>query len=239
MKIKTYGWVLATLTLEVIAGMTCVANRAHAQSNDYSFAWLDPDKKIYVLQNRKYTKAGRPELSMAGGLGLSNPFRNTSVIDARATYYFTEDMGLELLYIYSFQTSSSTFDLLKQTVPTTLPVAREFRAQYAALFKWIPWYAKINVFNSILYFDWHFGAGLGQVTYDTDLNTNANNPPNFYTQTTMGYYLQTGHAYHLNQNWDVKLNLLGVFYQSPQLGNTGPVLLYSNFMVTAGVGYRF
>src|SRR3954465_6960282 len=35
--------------------------------DEYSFNWLDPDKKIYVLQNRRYLKAERAELSVLVG----------------------------------------------------------------------------------------------------------------------------------------------------------------------------
>src|SRR4051794_4020142 len=43
--------------------------------SDYNFSWLDPDKKVYVLQNRKFLKAKHFIFSVTGGLAPS-PFRN-------------------------------------------------------------------------------------------------------------------------------------------------------------------
>lgn len=231
---RTYGWVLALGTIVSMAG----GGVSRARAADYSFAWLDPDKKIYVLQNRKFTKAGRPSIAIGGGLGLSNPFRNTTVINGQVEYFFSEELGIDLFYAQSFQTNSAVYNQLRTQVPTALPTAREFRGQYGALIKWIPWYAKINVFNSILYFDWHFAGGVGQIASDVDINTNASSAANYVSQTLLGIYLGTGHTYHLNDNFDVKLDLLGSFYQAPEFGNTGSSYWFSNFMLSAGVGYR-
>ena len=49
-------WMLLIATTWAEAADVPVDN----SGNDYSFRWLDPDKKIYVLQNRKFTKANRP-----------------------------------------------------------------------------------------------------------------------------------------------------------------------------------
>lgn len=232
---KTYGWVLALGTVVSLAGW--IAPR-QAQASEYSFAWLDPDKKIYVLQNRKFTKAGRPAVSVGGGLGLSNPFRNTISINGQVEYFLSEEFGIDLFYYYSFQTNSAIYNQLRTQVPTSLPTAREFRGQYGALLKWIPWYAKINVFNEIITFDWHFAGGIGQIASDVDTNTNAASSPNYVSQTLIGFYLGTGHTYHLGDNWDVKLDFLGAFYSAPEFGTTGNSYMFSNFNLTAGLGYR-
>lgn len=232
---RTYGWVLALGTIVSMAGAGLVRD---CQASEYSFAWLDPEKKIYVLQNRKFTKAGRPSVSIGGGLGLSNPFRNTILVNGQVEYFFNEEFGLDLFYTYSFQSNSAIFNQLRTQVPTSLPTAREFRGQYGALVKWIPWYAKINVFNSIITFDWHFAGGLGSIASDVDINTNANSAANFVPQTLLGIYVGTGHAYHLTDHFDVKLDLLGSFYQAQEFGNSGNSFWFSNFMLTLGLGYR-
>ena len=38
-----------------------------AEGDTYSFSWLDPDKEVFVLQNRKYRKKGRLHLNAGGG----------------------------------------------------------------------------------------------------------------------------------------------------------------------------
>ena len=50
--------ILFLLGLQVVfIALTTLAQAA--DDDEYNFSWLDPDKKIYVLQNRKYRKAGR------------------------------------------------------------------------------------------------------------------------------------------------------------------------------------
>ena len=44
-----------------------------AESDLYNFSWLDKDKEIYVLQNRKFKKVNRFYLS--GGFGKSDHSR--------------------------------------------------------------------------------------------------------------------------------------------------------------------
>src|SRR4051812_15514010 len=60
------------------------------EEDEYNFSWLDPDKKVYVLQNRKYRKTGRLAISLAGGLNLSNPYRTEYELVPRADYWFSE-----------------------------------------------------------------------------------------------------------------------------------------------------
>src|SRR4051812_15075943 len=85
---------LALVMLGFLSG-----TQARASSNDeYNFSWLDPDKKIYVLQNRKYTKAGRALLSGMVNTSIAQPYRNSYGIDLRAAYYFSEAWGVEAFY---------------------------------------------------------------------------------------------------------------------------------------------
>src|SRR5690606_17981279 len=66
-----------------------------SDENEYNFKWLDPDKRVYVLQNRKFEKSGRLLLSGMVGIGMSNPYRNTYVVEPRVAYYLTETVGIE------------------------------------------------------------------------------------------------------------------------------------------------
>jgi len=42
-------------------------SKGSSDDDEYNFNWLDPEKKIYVLQNRKFLKGGHVLLSVTGG----------------------------------------------------------------------------------------------------------------------------------------------------------------------------
>ena len=208
-------------------------------SNDeYNFSWLDPEKKIYVLQNRKYAKSEHVVLSAMVGTTSFNPYRNTFTIDPRLAYYFSESFGLEAFYTVGTNAANATFNQLTAASPNALPNVRELRGQYGLLAQWVPWYAKINVFNNILHFDWYFSGGAGQLMTALDTRPNTNAAPAYLMQNYTAFYAGTGHQYHLNQNFSVRLDVTGTYYKAPTFGAIGDTVWFSNYIIGIGLGYR-
>lgn len=232
---------VATLWMLALAASWADAANAADRGSEYSFNWLDPDKKIYVLQNRRYTKANRVMISAMAGVGVSNPYRDTYSFDPRVAYYFSESFGIEVFHTMFSNSENSTLEALKQAVGTVagvLPVVREIKTQYGALAHYVPWYAKINVFNQILYFDWYFSGGVGQLGTDVITQTTTTGPKIANTQNLFGVFLGTGHQYHLNESLTVRLDFSGAFYQAPIFGNTGEENWFSNYTFGIGLGLR-
>ncbi|MBL7714731.1 MAG: outer membrane beta-barrel domain-containing protein [Bdellovibrionales bacterium] len=201
--------------------------------NEFNFSWLDTDKKIYVLQNRRYLKANHILLSGMLGVGMSNPYRDVLGFDPRIAYYWSEAFGIEVFYSIFSNSPNATSKALSQTIPNASPVTRDLKSQLGGLLHWAPWYAKINVFNQILYFDWYFTAGLGQMTMSTRPSSGAT-----FTETPIAFLLGTGHQYHVSQDWVVRLDLTSSIYSGKILGNSGENAFFSNFNFVAGLGYR-
>lgn len=213
------------------------AEAADSQKDEYSFKWLDPEKKIYVLQNRKYLKANRPMLSVLGGPGLSNPYRTSYTVEPRISFYLSEQWGLEVTYGKTFNSENNTYQALKQASGTgVLPVVREINSQYGASVHWVPWYAKINVFNQILYFDWYFSGGAG--TVQTTAFTSSGTTTSQQSQDFFALFAGTGHQYFLSDSLTFRLDFSGAFYQAPVFGNSGDKTWFSNFNFAIGLGFR-
>ena len=71
----------------------------HSSEEDlYAFSWLDQDKEVYVLQNRKFRKDDSFYLSAGGGITTSGAFVNAFTLQTKAGYFFKEDWGLEFLF---------------------------------------------------------------------------------------------------------------------------------------------
>jgi outer membrane beta-barrel protein len=225
-------WLLLMATTWAEAGDSVSADE------EYSFNWLDPDKKIYVLQNRKYLKGGHALLTAMGGVGFSNPYRSTYNLDGRLAFYINETWGIEGFYTVINNSENNTVKALAVAAPTTLPAIREIRSQYGGMIHYVPWYAKINVFNNILYFDWYFGAGAGTLSTFVDTKTKVSDAPAYVQQDIFALFVATGHQYHLSQHFVFRVDVTGAFYQAPINGTTGESSWYSNYNVGLGLGWR-
>ncbi len=215
------------------------ADREPASSGDeYSFKWLDPDKKIYVLQNRRFLKANHLSLSALGGPGLSNSYRTSLNVSGRAAWFFSEAFGVEGFYTQGFNSENNTFYALKRSAPNALPVVREVRGQAGALLVFAPWYAKINVFNQILYFDWYFNAGAGVLTSALDTRSSSSASPTYQTESRTALYVGTGHLFHVSDSWDVRWDFQGAFYRAPVYQTAGEETWFPNYQLGLGVGVR-
>jgi outer membrane beta-barrel protein len=219
----------------IAAGLLAMAAPALAAEDEYNFSWLDPDKKIYVLQNRRYLKANRFLVSATVGTGFSNPYRTVYTVDPRIAYYLSEAFGVELMYQLGRNSANGTAQALQTSSPNAPPIVREIKSTLGGLVHYVPWYAKINVFNNILYFDWYFTAGVGSLR--TEVNSLA--APNTYTSDDRVAVLAgTGHQYHLSNQLTVRLDLTGAFYSAPVFGKTGSSAWFSNYVFGIGLGYR-
>jgi outer membrane beta-barrel protein len=222
-------------------GQGTAAKPAESPDSDtYNFNWLDPEKKIYVLQNRRFLKAQHVELSLMAGPGSGNAYRSVFNIDPRLTYYFSEDWGLEAFYTNSFNTPNSNASSLQQVSPNTPPFIREIHHEVGAMFQWIPWYAKINVFNSILYFDWYFALGGGEISSQTNFVPNSgtlSTNPTTTNESLFAINWGTGQLYHLDQHWDVRLDMTSAIYHG-QNDQAGDKSWFSNYNFEIGFGYR-
>lgn len=216
------------------------AERSEQDSEDdeYNFSWLDPDKKVYVVQNRKYRKKGRFAVFATGGLNLSNPYRTEYEFVPRISYWFSEQFGVDAFYGVLSNSDNSTLTALKNASPTALPFVRENRSYFGAALTWTPWYSKLNFFNKILYFDWFLLAGLGQTGTAVDQNTRADRAPNFKTENLFTMFFGTGHQYYVTRNFLVRLDLLGMMYSATGADNRS-TRNTTNFEFTAGVGWAF
>lgn len=240
---KGWWWRLLLVTGAVL-WLTLVAaaweGSAHAAERgtdaEYNFSWLDPEKKIYVLQNRKFLKEGHLLLSAMAGTGFSNPYRSTVNLDGRMGYYFSEAWGLEAFVSPSFNFANASASALSTSAPNAGAVIHEIRYEYALMLDWAPWYAKINVFNQILYFDWYLEAGAGGLDLATGVSGGSTSSPTFTEAQTPTVYLGTGHMFHVSQAFFVRLDFLAALYLANVSGGSSSNALYSDYKFTLGVG---
>ena len=215
------------------------------ESSTYDFGWLDSDKEVYVLQNRKYRKKGSVTVSAMGGMTTSGAFTNATVTQGRFGYFFTETLGVEGLFSKNFSKENTTANAVYAV--GAVPFIRRTESYLGGMLLWSPFYAKINTFNSILYFDWIFGLGAASLTDSNNRNnvgTSSRSSQNWVNESHTGILWDIGLRFYLSEMFSVRLDFTGVHYKATQytgsnssIGNKD--LYYENYDLLAGLNIAF
>jgi outer membrane beta-barrel protein len=213
----------------------------------YNFSWLDNDKEIYVLQNRKFRKDGNFYIGGTAAYNLSQDFLDAYGGTLRAGYFFSEDWGLEFIYGKNSSTENDTAKGVKEQ--GTVPFYREIDSFMGAMFMWSPFYSKINTFNKIFYFDWMFGLGVGSISTKDNRNkfdTTASDQNSMTSESTIGALWNTGFRFYINENWSLRLDLTGQTYKADKTkksqsatSTTTASKIYNNYDLGLGLNYAF
>jgi len=212
-----------------------------AESDLYDFSWLDKDKEVYVLQNRKFKKKGRFSMSAGYGKTTSGAFVDASAIQGRIGYFFTEEFGFEGIYSKNSGTENDTAASVRSSGSGsgTIPFRRIVDGYYGGMLLWAPFYTQINTFNSIIYLDFIFG--LGAVTIEE-----TNNRAQFDTfdstaadvkESHSGVIWNFGTKFFVNETWNIRFDINGVHYQAKKaLANSTEDAWYENIDMTLALG---
>jgi outer membrane beta-barrel protein len=229
-------WLLATLLLSG----TVLAD----EKSLYEFSWLDKDKEIYVLQNRKFRKDGKVYIGGTLGKTLNGAFIDAYGASVRGGYFFSEDWGIELVYGKNSGQESDTAKGVKEQ--GAVPFYRKVDTYMGGMLVWSPFYSKINTFNKIFYYDWQFGLGVATIT-TKDNRTKFDVPPSdtLTSESSMGAVWNTGFRFYLSESWSVRIDFTGMHYKADrQRKPTGgsqikSSSMYSNFDLGLGLNYSF
>lgn len=217
-----------------------------AEKSLYNFSWLDQDKEIYVLQNRKFRKDGKLYVGGTAAYNLSQDFLDAYGGTLRAGYFFSEDWGIELVYGKNSSTENDTAKGVKEQ--GTVPFYRQIDSFMGAMMMWSPFYSKINTFNKVFYFDWMFGAGIGSISTKDNRNKfipgateNA-----LTTESNIGALWNTGFRFYINESWSLRLDLTGQTYKAEKTkkqqnatATTKASKVINNYDLGLGLNYAF
>lgn len=241
---KAMNFKTIAINLMILSTMTLGAPSALSAEKDlYDFLWLDPDKKVYVLQNKVHKKEHTVYANLGVGLGLSSTFQDTSLFHGNLGFYLTEEWALEGLYTsYSNQDNEALQNLAK--LNGSIPFIRKTKSNYGAIIKWSPFYGKINTFNKIFYFDWSFGLGAGKLNTESNSATVANPAQaNIYaTESYSSIIGKTELTLHATKNIHFSLGLIMNNYKAPGPsinGQAGVEKMRNNLDSILSVGVSF
>ena len=225
----------------VVFTLVFTTNLFASEKDIYEFSWLDPDKEVFVLQNRKFRKASRLYVNVGGGITTSGAFVDSTTLQARAGFFATEDYGLEVVYAKNNGKENDTAKgvINKGNGPGSQPFRRIVQNYTGAMFVWSPFYSKINTFNSIVYMDWIFGVGYASlVEKNNKAYFTAFQDKTETEETHGGIIWEAGMKFYLNENFNIRSDLTAIHYSADQVSLPG-TSYRSNFDATVSLGYTF
>lgn len=124
--------------------------------------WAEGDEtEIGVVQNRTYTKAGKIEIGVLGGISMSDPFISVQTLGFDLGLNFSEYFAVHALVWKHFVSPSSALETFQQesqaTTNTNYPEWYAGAEAVGSIF-----YGKLSVFVAkIIYYDLYLMGGLG------------------------------------------------------------------------------
>lgn len=234
---------IQVFSLLFIINLWCNATYA-GESNVYGFTWLDPDKEVYVLQNRKYRKDGRFHASLGGGITTNGAFVDGQAYQVRAGFFFMEDWGFEALYSLNKGSENSVYDSVVNNggAAGSTPFRRVIDNYFGGMVMWSPFYAKVNTFNKVVYVDWMLGLGYAKMQEHN--NRQAIQRPvviNPQEQTENHGCLMwgTGLKFYINEMFNVRLDLNVLHYEAQKAlstSTTNDTTYYSHYDLALSFG---
>lgn len=228
-------WMIITLFIST----TAIA----AEDSFYDFSWLDQDKEVYVLQNRKFRKNGDFYIGATFEKNANQAFVDSYGASFLAGFFFKEDWGIEFIYNTSSGSTNNTFELAADA--GTVAYYRKVDSYMGAMLMWSPFYSKINTFNQVFYYDWLFGVGVASI------NT-TNNMQQFYTsgddtltkESSIGAIWTTGMRFYINDSWSVRFDFRAMHtsIERPKSRTSSDgveKVWFHNYDFGAGINYAF
>lgn len=228
------------MKLLLLVTLLLASTNLFAKEGDlYKFLWLDPDKKVYVLQNKVFKKANTFYTDIGGIKNLSSDFQNTYGFHFDFGYYLNEEWAIETFYKVYSHSSNDTFKSVKE-VNESEPFVRRINQVYGAALIWSPFYGKINTFNKIIYFDWSFGLGVAQIDADSNKNSVVEKTINtkFEKESYTGVLSKTAFKIHVSRHIHFGLELSNTSYQADgPLGNEKKLRHSTDTLLSVGFSF--
>lgn len=130
--------------------------------------WRPRVDELEVIQNRRFEKSGRMELTALYGFYQGGEYVDSKATGLALTYNLSNAWAVEVSYLKIHNENSDFLDAVRARYGFT-PDYNEEKCQYTASLHWTPIYAKFSVLGrGISHFETYLGPGVGF----TDTGTN-------------------------------------------------------------------
>lgn len=215
-----------------------------SEKSVYEFSWLDKDKEIYVLQNRRFRKVGKVYIGGDGVKTISGAFVDSYGGSLRGGYFFSEDWGIEAVFGKNTGKKNDTAKGVEDQQANAF--YRKVDTYMGAMAMWSPFYSKINTFNKVFYYDWMFGLGVASVKIldnRNEFNTVASD--DLTSSNGIGAIWNTGLRVYISDSWSLRIDITGLHVKPDKsdIEDNGNEVttnsLFSNYDLGIGLNYTF
>ncbi|MBT4791798.1 MAG: outer membrane beta-barrel domain-containing protein [Halobacteriovoraceae bacterium] len=220
--------------------VSIVSISTHAGEEDlYDFLWLDPDKTVYVLQNKIYPKEKSIYLDLGYLTNLTSTFQDTFGAQVKVGYFISEEWAVEFNYLKYSNSDNSTLKAVKD-VTGSIPFIRRPLSSSALFAIWSPFYGKINTFNKIYYFDWSFGLGVGSYEAESNLKSATTTGKDlFENENYTSFLIKSSLKFHLNRSFHIGLEFLNTNFEAATPSNPNSKSWDQNNDIIFSIGASF
>lgn len=206
----------------------------------YDFLWLDPDKKVYVLQSKLYKKENTFYTDVGYISNFTSKFQDTRGYQIKGGYYIWEEWGIEFFY-NNYNNSNNDSYREVRLINSQEPFIRRLSSSYGALIVWSPFYGKINTFNKIFYFDWSFAGGIAKVNAESNLKsiTNSTADTVYSKESYNGAVLKTNLKFHATENIHLGVEYMNTYYGAAGPKNPNNKTIRTNTDVIISIGFSY
>lgn len=166
--------------------------------------WAAKDDDLGVVQNRAFTKEKRFFGSLTTGPLINDEWVVGNINSVSLGYFFNEQWGVEIAQQSGSLKKNDGVDEIARRNGLQ-PDHNIFVGATTLYGMWVPFYGKMSLLDrKIIYFDMQFALGLGQVSYENqlDVTERANE-----RQATMGLSLDVTQHYFFTEHFAVRVDL--------------------------------
>ncbi|MCB9092128.1 MAG: outer membrane beta-barrel domain-containing protein [Halobacteriovoraceae bacterium] len=206
----------------------------------YDFLWLDPDKSVYVLQNKTYKKKHKIMAEIDLFKVVGNEFMDSYGVNVKGSYYIAEEWGVEVFFSHYSNDFNDNYENVKQLNEGS-PFLRRINQAYGVMALWTPFYGKVNTFNKIFYFDWGFGLGLASLDAESNIDTvgDPNIESVFKSESYTGLAYKTDFKVHLSKDYHATIEIRNFSFMAPGPRDPSSDELRSHTDFMIGFGVKF
>lgn len=218
---------------------------AHAGTKDfYEFKWLDPEKKVFVLQDKLFENQKKFYLNLGYGFQDLSQFQDSTGFHMAVGYYFKEEWGVELFTNFYRNKDNNAYSAVQTPNAGTpvLPFILRNKSIYGLMAIYSPFYAKLNTYNLIYYIDWSFGLGAAQINAEdnyADFSTGQTTPQQGYESVSKtAISAKTQVTFHLSDLWTFNIDFYNYWVKARQPdGGDEKYIRFHDWLFSAGMTF--
>lgn len=237
------------LYVAYVAALWCMLAATQAQAFDLNpneIRGKSSKEPVTVLQNRYFLKSYRPEVGFMVGMILDEAYLDTKIMGARAGFFFSEWLGMEVQMAKSMISDSDDRKALNtlqyrplpetdssgnaipsnpdtEVIVTPDPEVNAIRGMTDVAAIAAPFYGKLNVLNKwIIYTDFYVSGGLARIETDQG------------AKNAMSVGL--GERFYIGKAWSFRIDFKDRIYNETRAGET---TRKNSYTVDLGASYFF